>query len=91
MARQIILLGPLGESALKSSQVITSLSQDLSSALPRGQVCQDEQRLEVIFADLARHKNDTQQRSWALHEDESIISCYLEELLGILVSAGYIR
>ncbi|XP_062923803.1 NCK-interacting protein with SH3 domain-like isoform X3 [Mobula hypostoma] len=67
-------------------QILLSLveSKDLSSALPRGQVCQDEQRLEVIFADLARHKNDTQQRSWALHEDESIISCYLEELLGIL-------
>ncbi|XP_078065420.1 NCK-interacting protein with SH3 domain isoform X4 [Mustelus asterias] len=67
-------------------QILLSLveSKDLSSALPRGQVCQDEQRLEVIFADLARHKNDSQQRSWALHEDESIISCYLEELLGIL-------
>ncbi|XP_072136869.1 NCK-interacting protein with SH3 domain isoform X4 [Mobula birostris] len=70
-------------------QILLSLveSKDLSSALPRGQVCQDEQRLEVIFADLARHKNDTQQRSWALHEDESIISCYLEELLGILTDA----
>ncbi|XP_078065418.1 NCK-interacting protein with SH3 domain isoform X2 [Mustelus asterias] len=70
-------------------QILLSLveSKDLSSALPRGQVCQDEQRLEVIFADLARHKNDSQQRSWALHEDESIISCYLEELLGILTDA----
>ncbi|XP_067855126.1 NCK-interacting protein with SH3 domain-like isoform X2 [Heptranchias perlo] len=70
-------------------QILLSLveSKDLSSALPRGQVCQDEQRLEVIFADLARHKNDAQQRSWALHEDESIISCYLEELLGILTDA----
>ncbi|XP_059505528.1 NCK-interacting protein with SH3 domain-like isoform X4 [Stegostoma tigrinum] len=67
-------------------QILLSLveSKDLSAALPRGQVCQDEQRLEVIFTDLARHKNDSQQRSWALHEDESIISCYLEELLGIL-------
>ncbi|XP_078400002.1 NCK-interacting protein with SH3 domain isoform X2 [Cetorhinus maximus] len=70
-------------------QILLSLveSKDLSSALPRGQVCQDEQRLEVIFTDLARHKNDSQQRSWALHEDESIISCYLEELLGILTDA----
>ncbi|XP_032892790.1 NCK-interacting protein with SH3 domain isoform X3 [Amblyraja radiata] len=70
-------------------QILLSLveNKDLSSALPRGQVCQDEQRLEVIFADLARHKNDAQQRSWALHEDESIISCYLEELLGILTDA----
>ncbi|MGH0176382.1 UNVERIFIED_CONTAM: hypothetical protein FKN15_006153 [Acipenser sinensis] len=57
---------------------------DLSSALPRGQLCHDEQRLQVIFTDLARHKEDAQQRSWALYEDESVIACYLEELLQIL-------
>uniref|UniRef100_A0A4W3K069 NCK interacting protein with SH3 domain n=1 Tax=Callorhinchus milii TaxID=7868 RepID=A0A4W3K069_CALMI len=70
-------------------QILVSLveSKELSSALPKGQVCQDEQRLDVIFADLARHKNDAQQRSWALHEDESVISCYLEELLAILTDA----
>lgn len=60
--------------------------QDLSSGLPSGQICHDEQRLEVIFADLARHKDDAQQRSWALYEDENVICCYLEELLRILVS-----
>ena len=59
--------------------------QDLSIALPSGQVCQDQQRLEVIFADLARRKDDAQQRSWALYEDEDVIRCYLEELLHILV------
>lgn len=53
--------------------------------LPRGQVCHDEQRLEVIFADLARHREDAQQRSWALYEDHALIACYLEELLQILV------
>lgn len=62
------------------------LLQDLSSGLPSGQICHDEQRLEVIFADLARHKDDAQQRSWALYEDENVICCYLEELLRILVS-----
>ncbi|KAK6480855.1 NCK-interacting protein with SH3 domain-like isoform X1 [Huso huso] len=60
---------------------------DLSSALPRGQLCHDEQRLQVIFTDLARHKEDAQQRSWALYEDESVIACYLEELLQILTDA----
>lgn len=60
--------------------------QNLSSGLPSGQICHDEQRLEVIFADLARHKDDAQQRSWALYEDENVICCYLEELLRILVS-----
>uniref|UniRef100_A0A1A8RHY6 NCK interacting protein with SH3 domain n=1 Tax=Nothobranchius rachovii TaxID=451742 RepID=A0A1A8RHY6_9TELE len=62
-------------------------SKDLSSALPQGQVCHDEQRLEVIFSDLARHRDDSQQRSWALHEDHALIACYLEELLKILTDA----
>lgn len=41
-----------------------------------------------IFADLARRKDDAQQRSWALYEDEGVIRCYLEELLHILVRSG---
>lgn len=53
--------------------------------LPLGQVCHDEQRLQVIFSDLARHRDDSQQRSWALYEDHALIACYLEELLQILV------
>ncbi|XP_014440673.1 LOW QUALITY PROTEIN: NCK-interacting protein with SH3 domain [Tupaia chinensis] len=70
-------------------QVLLSLveGKDLSTALPSGQVCHDQQRLEVIFADLARHKDDAQQRSWALYEDEGVIRCYLEELLHILTDA----
>ncbi|XP_068568115.1 NCK-interacting protein with SH3 domain [Cebidichthys violaceus] len=70
-------------------QVLLSLvkSKDLSAALPQGQVCHDEQRLEVIFSDLARHRDDSQQRSWALHEDLALIACYLEELLKILTDA----
>lgn len=42
----------------------------------------------MIFADLARRKDDAQQRSWALYEDEGVIRCYLEELLHILVWGG---
>ncbi|XP_068171129.1 NCK-interacting protein with SH3 domain isoform X2 [Antennarius striatus] len=70
-------------------RVLLSLveSKDLSAALPGGQVCHDEQRLEVIFSDLARHRDDSQQRSWALHEDHAVIACYLEELLKILTDA----
>ncbi|XP_069499433.1 NCK-interacting protein with SH3 domain isoform X2 [Ambystoma mexicanum] len=70
-------------------QILVSLveNKDLSMELPSGQVCHDEQRLEVIFTDLARHKDDAQQRSWALYEDENVISCYLEELLLILTDA----
>uniref|UniRef100_A0A3Q3XSA9 SH3 domain-containing protein n=1 Tax=Mola mola TaxID=94237 RepID=A0A3Q3XSA9_MOLML len=78
---------PQASSALE--QVLLSLveSKDLSAALPQGQVCHDEQRLEVIFSDLARHRDDSQQRSWALHEDCALIACYLEELLKILTDA----
>nr|XP_009686545.1 PREDICTED: NCK-interacting protein with SH3 domain isoform X1 [Struthio camelus australis] len=70
-------------------QILISVveSKNLSSGLPSGQVCHDEQRLEVIFTDLARHKDDAQQRSWALYEDENVICCYLEELLRILTDA----
>ncbi|CAH2248120.1 NCK-interacting with SH3 domain isoform X1 [Pelobates cultripes] len=70
-------------------QILISLveNKDSSCGLPSGQICHDEQRLEVIFADLARHKDDAQQRSWALYEDENIILCYLEELLLILTDA----
>ncbi|NXD66128.1 SPN90 protein, partial [Eolophus roseicapillus] len=70
-------------------QILISLveSKNLSAGLPSGQICHDEQRLEVIFADLARHKDDAQQRSWALYEDENVICCYLEELLRILTDA----
>ncbi|XP_075039700.1 NCK-interacting protein with SH3 domain [Mixophyes fleayi] len=70
-------------------QILISLveSKDSSSGLPSGQICHDEQRLEVIFTDLARHKDDSQQRSWALYEDENVILCYLEELLLILTDA----
>ncbi|XP_061641098.1 NCK-interacting protein with SH3 domain-like [Phyllopteryx taeniolatus] len=78
---------PHSTSALE--RVLLSLveSKDLGAALPRGQVCHDEQRLEVIFGDLARHRDDSQQRSWALHEDHALIACYLEELLKILTDA----
>ncbi|XP_053508591.1 NCK-interacting protein with SH3 domain isoform X2 [Ictalurus furcatus] len=75
--------------AAELEQVLLSLveNKDLSAALPRGQVCHDEQRLEVIFNDLARHCDDSQQRSWALYEDHELIACYLEELLQILTDA----
>ena len=41
----------------------------------------------MIFSELLTIKDDSQQRSWALHEDEAIITEYLEELITILVNA----
>uniref|UniRef100_A0A8C7N960 NCK interacting protein with SH3 domain n=1 Tax=Oncorhynchus kisutch TaxID=8019 RepID=A0A8C7N960_ONCKI len=76
---------PQASSALEKVLLSLVESKDQRSALPQGQVCHDEQRLEVILGDLARHVDDSQQRSWALYEDHSLIACYLEELLKILV------
>ncbi|RXN06570.1 myosin heavy fast skeletal muscle-like protein [Labeo rohita] len=80
------LQSALPRAAADLEQVLLSLveSKDLGAALPLGQVCHDEQRLQVIFSDLARHRDDSQQRSWALYEDHALIACYLEELLQIL-------
>ena len=39
----------------------------------------------MIFSEMAACKDDSQQRSWALHEDESVITEYLQELISILV------
>ncbi|KFP67329.1 NCK-interacting protein with SH3 domain, partial [Cariama cristata] len=76
---------PVTSSIMEQILISVVESKNLSAGLPSGQICHDEQRLEVIFADLARHKDDAQQRSWALYEDENVICCYLEELLRILV------
>ncbi|XP_056303812.1 NCK-interacting protein with SH3 domain-like [Danio aesculapii] len=79
------LQGALPGAQVQLEQVLQSLA--LSTDLPLGQVCHDQQRLQVIFGDLARHREDSQQRSWALHEDHALIACYLEELLQILTDA----
>uniref|UniRef100_A0A1B0FCZ5 SPIN90/Ldb17 leucine-rich domain-containing protein n=1 Tax=Glossina morsitans morsitans TaxID=37546 RepID=A0A1B0FCZ5_GLOMM len=47
----------------------------------------DAKRLQYIFAQLADCKNDTQQRSWMVYEDEDDILQFLEELVEILNNA----
>lgn len=47
----------------------------------------DAQRLKVIFSELTSCKDDAQQRSWMLHEDEDTIVEYITELTNILVGA----
>ncbi|ETN64761.1 SH3 adapter protein SPIN90 [Anopheles darlingi] len=47
----------------------------------------DALRLRVIFAELSDCKNDAEQRTWMLHEDEADISQYLTELIRILTDA----
>ncbi|KAK2182728.1 hypothetical protein NP493_340g03079 [Ridgeia piscesae] len=48
---------------------------------------QDAQKLEMIFRELSACKDDSQQRSWFLHEDEHTITTHLNELLSILSNA----
>ncbi|KRT80070.1 SH3 domain-containing protein, partial [Oryctes borbonicus] len=47
----------------------------------------DASRLKIIFNELISCKEDSQQRSWMLHEDESVIKEYLRELIQILTNA----
>ncbi|XP_033746321.1 NCK-interacting protein with SH3 domain-like [Pecten maximus] len=47
----------------------------------------DSMRLQYLFTELVACKDDSQQRSWALHQDQQIIQGYLEELLSILENA----
>lgn len=45
----------------------------------------DRERLREIFFQLQECKDDSQQRGWAVHDDQHAIMEYLEELLQILV------
>ncbi|KAL6442654.1 hypothetical protein ACFW04_002637 [Cataglyphis niger] len=47
----------------------------------------DANRLRIIFTELTSCKEDSQQRSWMLYEDESIIVEYIKELTEILTNA----
>lgn len=46
----------------------------------------DASRLKIIFNELTSCKEDSQQRSWMLHEDETVIKEYISELISILVT-----
>ncbi|XP_041458098.1 NCK-interacting protein with SH3 domain-like [Lytechinus variegatus] len=69
--------------------ILSSLTSDLnmtsSNIIIEGS--RDHERLEVIFKELTACKDDAQQRSWALYEDEEIISDHLKELITILCDA----
>ncbi|XP_055384761.1 NCK-interacting protein with SH3 domain [Condylostylus longicornis] len=50
-------------------------------------VTHDAKRLQYIFSQLADCKNDSEQRTWMLYEDEEDIVQFLEELVDILKNA----
>ena len=47
----------------------------------------DAKAIESVFQQLAAVRNDSQQRNWALHEDEPIIETALRRLLDLLHSS----
>ncbi|KAH8387706.1 hypothetical protein KR093_009002 [Drosophila rubida] len=52
-------------------------------------ITHDAKRLQYLFGQLADCKNDTEQRTWMLYEDEEDIIQFLEELVEILVSRTF--
>lgn len=69
----------------------TILSHSQTSIVDDVQIDQthDASRLKIIFNELTSCKEDSQQRSWMLHEDECVIKEYIIELISILVSRSY--
>lgn len=69
----------------------TILSHSQTSIVDDVQIDQthDASRLKIIFNELTSCKEDSQQRSWMLHEDESVIKEYIIELISILVSRKF--
>lgn len=66
----------------------TILSHSQTSLVDDVQIDQthDASRLKIIFNELTSCKEDAQQRSWMLHEDEDVIKEYIIEMISILVS-----
>ncbi|CAG9815594.1 unnamed protein product [Phaedon cochleariae] len=67
----------------------TILSHSQTSLVDDVQIDQthDASRLKIIFNELTSCKEDSQQRSWMLHEDEDVIKEYIVELISILSNA----
>lgn len=71
----------------------TILSHSQTSIIDDVQIEQthDASRLKIIFNELISCKEDSQQRSWMLHEDETVIKEYIIELISILVSDEFVE
>ncbi|CAG9830828.1 unnamed protein product [Diabrotica balteata] len=67
----------------------TILSHSQASLVDDVQIDQthDASRLKIIFNELISCKEDAQQRSWMLHEDEDVIKEYIVEMISILSNA----
>ena len=66
--------------------MLSHLQGPLAAPQPLIEETHDARRLRVIFTELTSCKEDSQQRSWMLYEDETTIIEYIQELISILVS-----
>jgi hypothetical protein len=66
--------------------MLVHLQGPLAAPQPFIEETHDARRLRVIFTELTSCKEDSQQRSWMLYEDETTIVEYIQELISILVS-----
>ncbi|XP_043270759.1 NCK-interacting protein with SH3 domain isoform X2 [Venturia canescens] len=73
------------------SQYFDAVLQQLQTPMPSSKLrieeTYDANRLKIIFTELTSCKEDAQQRSWMLYEDEAIIVEYIKELTSILTNA----
>lgn len=67
------------------STILSHSDKSLATANVQIDETYDASRLKIIFQELTACKQDSQQRSWMLHEDESVLSDYFKELISILV------
>ncbi|KAK6625063.1 hypothetical protein RUM43_005354 [Polyplax serrata] len=68
-------------------KILLLVQSPISAPKPMIEETHDAKRLHVIFSELTSCKDDAQQRSWMLHEDEGIIIDYVKELTSILMNA----
>ncbi|XP_023223011.1 NCK-interacting protein with SH3 domain-like [Centruroides sculpturatus] len=78
--KELPLLSPIW---LQMEENLSKCQEDKSSLIHG----EDRKKLEEIFRQLWYCRNDEQQRSWPVHEDEAIIKGLLEELYRILLDA----
>lgn len=67
--------------------MLMHLQGPLAAPQPFIEETHDARRLRVIFTELTSCKEDSQQRSWMLYEDETTIIEYIQELISILTNA----
>ncbi|OQR71902.1 NCK-interacting protein with SH3 domain-like [Tropilaelaps mercedesae] len=85
MARTAVQLVLNKVAEMMPSTLQSNLWRALMSKIETMNTKTDYDRLELVFKGLCLTKNDEQQRSWPLQQDESTINTLLEQLYSLLV------